>query len=167
MLEIQHIFLTLQLIFAILAAINVKAALLQLLTVRFVMVHIDNLMPPHAHALMDIMMFHNNQIVHHAVHNVLFVSQVQQTVYNAFHLQQEIKIHQPVLVLQVIMMLISLPAYNATIVVLLVLQSQQTVFLVKGYIDKQILLLAIALQAILMTRWTLTVRFVFLGVKHV
>jgi hypothetical protein len=90
-----------------------------------------------------------------------------QTVYNVFHLQQEIKVHQPALVIQVIMMWISLPAYNATIVVLLVLLHQQTAYLVKVYIDKQTLLLAIALEATLMIRWTLTVRFVFLGAKRV
>jgi hypothetical protein len=48
-----------------------------------------------------------------------------------------------------------------------VLLHQQTVYLVKGYTDKQTLLLAIALQAILMTLWTLTVNRVSLGAKHV
>ncbi len=112
-------------------------------------------------------MFRNSQIAPYAVHSVFSVSQVQKTVYNVFQLQQGIKIRHPALVFQVIMMLISLSAYNVTIVVLLVLLPQQTVYLAKVYIDKPTLLLAIALQATLMTRWTLTVSLVFLFAKPV
>jgi hypothetical protein len=68
------------------------------------MAQIDNLLRLHVYALMDIMTFHNNQIAHHVVHSVFYVSQVQQTVYNVFHLQQEIKVHLHVRVFQVITM---------------------------------------------------------------
>jgi hypothetical protein len=88
----------------ILVTTTVAAASIMPLIVRPVMAQQDNLMPPHVYALTDIMTFHNNQIVHHVVHNVLFVSKMLQTVYNVFHLQQEIKVHQPALVIQVIMM---------------------------------------------------------------
>jgi hypothetical protein len=44
------------------------------------MAQIDNLLHLHVYATMVIMMFHNNQIAHNAAHNVLFVSQLQQTV---------------------------------------------------------------------------------------
>ncbi len=82
----------------------VVAASIMPLIARPVMAQQDNPMPSHVYALTDIMTFHNNQIVHNAVHNVLFVLKVQQTAQNVFHLQQEIKVHQPVPVFLVIMM---------------------------------------------------------------
>jgi hypothetical protein len=48
-----------------------------------------------------------------------------------------------------------------------VLPHQQIAYLAKGYIDKQTLLIVIVFQVTLMIRWTLTVRFVFLGAKRV